>query len=474
MQLELLKQIVAELSEKLANARIDKIFQPAADILLFRLWDGRVNRQLLISAKANEGRIHLTTIKYPNPFTPPRFCQLLRSRIGRILNIELLNDDRIVSLQCSGPKGESTLIVELTGARCNMILLDFDQRIIDSLHRINPGEGGRQLVNGKLYELPAKSLNRWEQEYLEPNSADRLSACEFVDKLYNSGNGNEKGSDLRSVLLAEVAKQRKKLGRRLENIRKEQGRQENAEEFKQIGELLLANFQQLKKGMKEIALVDLYAQSPKEVVVSLKGHLNPQENAEYYFKRYKKAQRGVAHSARRYLETQQELEWLDSVTFQLHESVSAQEIEEIAAECKRNGLLQNKKDRFGKKRIESGLKLQETTSPNGFKIIWGKNNRQNDYLTSRIMKPKDLWFHVHQGPGAHVLLKGDGSMTGIKEEDLTRAAAIAAGYSKIRENSKVEVIMAEPKNVHKPKGAKPGLVSVKEYKTLMVEPLRLS
>ncbi len=135
MQYEVLKKVVAELAEVLPNARIGKIHQPAADILCLRLRAGQKNLRLLISANPAHCRIHLTAVNFANPASPPRFCQLLRSRISRILSIQLINDDRIVSIRCSGPRGEASLLVELTGRSCNLVLLDAGAAIIDALHR---------------------------------------------------------------------------------------------------------------------------------------------------------------------------------------------------------------------------------------------------------------------------------------------------------------------------------------------------
>ncbi|RLB75249.1 MAG: hypothetical protein DRH06_08335, partial [Deltaproteobacteria bacterium] len=105
MKLDLIKHVVAELAEPLADARVSKIYQPAPEIILFKLWNGRETLRLLLSAEVQKSRLHLTDRTWPNPHIPPRFCQLLRARITRIDSISVVNDDRIVQLECQGKQG---------------------------------------------------------------------------------------------------------------------------------------------------------------------------------------------------------------------------------------------------------------------------------------------------------------------------------------------------------------------------------
>ena len=473
MQIDLLKMVVAELAEKLPNARVAKIHQPAADVLIFRLWNGRENLRLLISAAANSSRIHLTAASYPNPFTPPRFCQLLRARVTRILSIELLNGDRIVSIHCRGPKGEIHLVVELTGRGSNMLLIDADKVIIDSLRRVTGESCTRQIVPGKPYCLPEKNQAAMEETVISMEEVAGLSVNDAVDRFYTHGQRTENKSDLSAILKKSVASKRKKLERRLEAIAMDLRRQLDPEPLKQSGELLLANMHAVRRGMEAVEILNYYLHPPELVTILLDSRLGPQDNAEAYFKRYKKAKRGLLHSQRRRQETQDELDWLASVDYLLNEAAGAADIEELAAECRQSGLLSAAADRYVKKPQNIVSAPHETLSPSGFKILWGRNNKQNDYLTSKVLKATDLWLHAYQCPGAHVVLKAASSFEAVPVEDLLYAAALAAGYSRARQDNKVEVMIAEPKQVLKPKGARPGLVTVRQYKTLIVAPLRI-
>ncbi len=471
MDLELLKKVVAELAAVLSPARIDKIHQPAAGLLLFRLWNGRENLRLLVSAEPGSSRLHLTEAEYPNPAAPPRFCQLLRARLSRILTIQILNDDRIVALDCQGPKGETRLILELTGVEGNLLLVDADNRIIDLLVRKPELQGGRALRPGAIYTFPDKpASNRQAAELLVPLSESSINAS--VDAHYRRETDMRSNTDLRGNLQRVLRRQQKKLRRRLENIALEQSRQEQAEGYKQQAELLLANLSAVKPGAECLEVLNYYLEPAQMVIIRLDKRLNPQQNAEQYFKLYKKAKRGVEHSQRRAEETQAEIDWLDSLEFQLQETTAAVEVEAIAAECRQNGLLAQTKDRHAKKPPAAGSKPLEAQSPSGLKILLGRNNRQNDDLSTKSLKAGDLWFHVHRYPGAHVILKAAGGRQ-LGEDDRRYAAALAAGYSKAKDSSRVEVMQAEAGAVRKPKGSRPGLVRVSAYKIIVVQPQRL-
>jgi predicted ribosome quality control (RQC) complex YloA/Tae2 family protein len=224
--------------------------------------------------------------------------------------------------------------------------------------------------------------------------------------------------------------------------------------------------------MTEVVLQNYYLQPPESQSISLDPLLSPQQNAEKYFWRFKKGKRGQEHSQRRLDETQSELEWLQQLDYQLKDAVKNSDIEEIAAELREAGLLKDK-NRLHSKRTLQPSKPHEAVSPSGFRVLWGRNNRQNDEISTRVLKKGDFWFHVQGAPGAHVVLKVDQSQLELTDEDLSYAASLAAGYSKSREDHKVKVMITEAGSVHKPKGAKPGLVNVLQYKTLIVKPLRL-
>ncbi|MDB4609668.1 NFACT family protein [Verrucomicrobia bacterium] len=464
MEYLLLTKIVEELQQELLPASVAKIYQPNADLLVFKLWNGRTSQRLLLSADSGKGRIHLTNRDRLNPDRPPRFCQLLRARVARIRAIELLNQDRILQLSCEGERGNCCLIVELIGAATNMILVDDNQTIIDCLKR---DQRGRDLTAGASYCLPAKKLNQSEHKPL-PVLADGQSWSEYVEQQQDML--AVIGQDFQTDLHKTVTKQLKKLRKRLQRLEQELESQQDADSYKQQGELLLANLHQLKRGMERIEVVDYYSTTGASRTIALDSALTPQENAGKYFKRYRKLSRGVDHCLRRFDETHAELEWLEQLEFQLSSELEKNDLEDIAEELRRSGLLKELPS-LHRRRTTSAAKPSECVSPSGHRVIWGRNNRQNDEVSMRILKHGDLWYHAKDLPGSHVVLKACDDLP-FTDEDRTFAASIAAGYSKARHAAKVEVSEADAKSISKPKGAKPGLVTLKSYKSLMVEPLR--
>jgi predicted ribosome quality control (RQC) complex YloA/Tae2 family protein len=473
MHFELIVNVVEELSTHIAGAKISKVYQPAENLIIIKYWDGRTTHRLLLCADSKKSRIHLTDEEYLNPSTPPRFCQLLRSRLTKLLSIEVLNDDRIVQIVGTGKHGHCSLIVELTGKTSNMVLIDADGVVIDCLKRSSTDGEGRGNQPGAMFVLPEKlNLDTEAVSRAQLVRKESQSWNQCVEKYYKDGFVVSDNQDLKKQLVLTVNNQMKKLNKRLKNIEIELDKQQNSEQVKQQGELVLANLHQIKRGMVSIHLENYYLNPPEAVTVTLDPLLSPQKNAEKYFQKYKKFKKGLEHSQRRLDETKTELEWIQQLEFQLSDNVKTSDIEEIAQELREAKLLKEK-NRLHHRRTQQESKPFESLSPKGFKVFWGRNNRQNDFISTKVLKSGDLWFHVYHAPGTHVVLKSSGSNMLFTDEDKVYAASIAAGYSKLKNDTKVEVMQATAESVKKPKNSRPGLVSVQKHSTLLVKPLRI-
>ncbi len=472
MEYHLLKKIVAELKPLLAPARISKIHQPEAELFVLRLRSGHDNLRLLISVKSGDHRLHLTTREWLNPHQPPRFCQLLRARVSRINHIALVNDDRVVQLECSGPKGVCSLMIEMTGATGNLLLLDQQGVIIDVLKRDAGQNSQRPLQAGTIYRYPQKKQIDHAASEPMPGLPEEFSTwSEYLEQQSVAAKAGETQQGLQQRLRQVIMRQQKKLNRRLTKIHQELSRQQDAQQDKIKGDLLLANLYQLNRGQTHVCLPNMFSTTGENIDIELDSTLSPQHNAQKYFKKYKKSIRGIEHSRRRLEETCLELQWLAELLYQLEDMAEPTDLETINSELDEAGLLKNAGHRH-KKRTRVVSEPHELISPSGITILRGRNNRHNDLLSGRQLKSGDLWFHAGNCPGAHVLLKTSAVSVAPTEKDINYAAAIAAGYSKARFDTKVEVMMATAENVSRPKGARPGLVTVKKYKTLIVEPFR--
>ncbi len=284
----------------------------------------------------------------------------------------------------------------------------------------------------------------------------------------------ESVKDLSSRLSAVISKQRKRLKKRLEHINEESERQADPERFRIIGDLLLANLHLFKRGADSVEVEDYYQSPPVKVSIELDSKSTPQENAERYFKLYRKAKRSGEHHARRLQDTKDEQEWLDQAELSLEEAASGDDLYQVQLELETAGMLKQTKGQLGKRQaVRPEDQLYRAVTLSGWQLFWGKNSRTNDYVSRHMTGPQDLWFHAKGMPGAHLVLKCGDSVEKVSDEDLHYAASFAAGYSKGKDDSKVEVIVAKGRAVKKPKGARPGLVTVETYRTLMAAPKRL-
>jgi predicted ribosome quality control (RQC) complex YloA/Tae2 family protein len=536
--------VVAECNARLAGARVNKVFQPSADEIYFRLWTGAGDAQLYLLARPQQARFHLTARNYPNPFTPPRFCQLLRARLARLLRFEQVGGDRLVLIDCAGrDRSGYRLLVDLR-PKPNLVLLDEAGRIIDLLKRGGagerpgdsyawPNEMRLRLTAERVPDIPpecsdSQRFRDWLLNGLAPVSklvADDMAAC--VKRGERPGDvlqryladlaaarwlprrllieGREVLSvqpvyALESAVLAEYAsvsealdqveadlpaggvkaelartvrKELKRFRKRLEQITADYAAVENIEPLQHTGNLLLANLHRARRGMPELEVDDYAADPPARVSIPLDPRLTPQENAEQLFKKARKRRRGEEHYVRRLAETRAEIDWLESMELAIEETAEPLELDDLKKQLATAGYLQRRAEPARRQGRAATSEYLEAVSPSGYQVVWGRNPRENDRISRELAAADDLWLHARNLPGCHLLLRRAGRSGDIPEADVLFAAALAAGYSRGRQDSKVEVIVAPAQEVRKPKGARPGLVTVNTFRTVVVKPKRM-
>lgn len=300
-----------------------------------------------------------------------------------------------------------------------------------------------------------------------PNTKKMTSISEVLDTFYSSQDRQErlrqKKSDLIRVLNNVIERCSKKLAIHHDTLRDVAGR----EKLKLYGELITANIYCIPKNTKTVSLSNFYSDQGENIEIPLDENLLPQENAQRFFKKYAKAKTTYTYTVRQLENTQKELEYLESVLLLLENCISHQEIDEVRQELAEQGYMILKKKPGPKKKAVMSEPLHFKSS-DGFDILVGKNNRQNDRLTLKLASSNDIWLHTKNIPGSHVIVKK--SVGEISENALKEAAMLAAWYSKARMSSNVAVDFTAVKNVNKPSGAKPGMVIYVNYKTIMVTP----
>jgi predicted ribosome quality control (RQC) complex YloA/Tae2 family protein len=282
------------------------------------------------------------------------------------------------------------------------------------------------------------------------------------------------------VVKRQMAEQKQALSKRLRQlISRLQRRRDNLigdrEGFqkdlgaKDLGDLLTANYPRLRKGMREVEALDYCQDPPRPIFIPLEESLDPSGNVQRYFKKYKKAKRGLEMASQRMEEAEREITYLESVLFEVEEAEDAEEVETIRRELEEERIVSvPKKQKAGKEKKEVSIPVRRFRSSEGLEIFCGKHNLGNDYLLRHLAKDNDLWFHSQGVPGSHVLLKVGRGEPGL--QSILEAAAIAAHYSRGRGSTRVPVDYTLVKNVRRPRGAKPGMVTYYHQKTILAKP----
>lgn len=260
----------------------------------------------------------------------------------------------------------------------------------------------------------------------------------------------------------------KKNYKKLQNLHQDMDNSKKNEKNKLYGDLITANIYMIEKGMEEVSLVDYTDPEMKTVRVHLKVNETPSQNAQRFYKKYNKGKRAQIQLAEQIKTTEEQVYYLESLTGGLDQSTELNELDEIRHEFMHSEF--NKKgltSKEAKKKIAASKPLHFISSE-GFDIYVGKNNYQNDYISTRLGVDEDCWLHVKDIPGSHVLVVANGRF--ITEDTLLEAGMLAAWHSKAKNSENVPVDYVEFKYLKKPKKSKPGMVIFTNQNTMYVTP----
>lgn len=556
-----------EFEDRLLGSRIYKIAQPEKDELMLTLKTPDGQCRLLISADASLPFLYLTDTNKTSPAQAPGFCMLLRKHIqnGRITAIRQPSLERILMFDIDhlnemGDMCRKTLVVEIMGKHSNIIFLDDENMIIDSIKHISSAVSSvREVLPGRDYFIPntqnkSDPLSITREEFTELISAKPMPAAKAIyssltgfspvmaeELLFRSGldssmpassftedelmhlynnflwltdsiksggfkpnmilknnapvefaaieltqYGNpetrtspsmsvilndyyamrnavtrirQKSADLRRIVATVLERNVKKYDLQLKQLKDT----EKKDKYRIYGELLNTYGYSAQPGARSLEADNYY--TGEKITIPLDPELTASENAKRYFDRYGKLKRTEEALITQTEETHDEIMHLESISASLDIALKESDLTEIRQELEQAGYLR-KKGTGRAKELKS--KPFHYVSSDGFHIYVGKNNFQNDYLTFRFSNGNDWWFHAKKIPGSHVLVKTEGrELTDITFEE---AGALAAYYSKGREQDKVEIDYVQKKEVKKPAGAKPGFVVYYTNYSLVAEP----
>ncbi|MCI8590509.1 MAG: fibronectin/fibrinogen-binding protein [Clostridiales bacterium] len=256
-----------------------------------------------------------------------------------------------------------------------------------------------------------------------------------------------------------------RLTRKIELQTKELSQCNQKEEYKQYADLIHAHMYLIKRGMKSVRVQNYYSQSGELIDIPLNEQLSPAANAQWYYKKYNKAKVAQTELTKQIAIAKADLAYIYTVFDALTRAQTTAEIDEIRQELAEAGFAARKKGEVKQKTLGKPLSFIST---DGYRMLCGKNNMQNDQLTFKTADKNDYWFHVKNAPGSHVILCCNGEEP--PERAFTEAAKLAASHSKLADGENVPVDYTKVKNVKKPPGAKPGYVIYHTNWTAYVSP----
>ncbi|SEQ60168.1 Predicted component of the ribosome quality control (RQC) complex, YloA/Tae2 family, contains fibronectin-binding (FbpA) and DUF814 domains [Virgibacillus subterraneus] len=307
-----------------------------------------------------------------------------------------------------------------------------------------------------FHVLPISFLDGQEEVFSDTNH--------MLDNFY-SGKAErdrvkQQAKDLYQFIKNEKDKNQRKLKKHEKTIKKAEG----ADRYQRLGELLTANMHQVKQGDQSATVIDYYDPNQNEMIIELNPNKTPSENAQSFFKTYQKLKTSMKKVKQEIKKANNEIAYLEQLLQQI-DSAREADIEEIRDELREEGYLKRQKQ--GKKRKkEVKPEPEKFIATDGTPILVGKNNKQNEYVTTKLAHRDDIWLHTKNIPGSHVIIRDKEP----SEDTLLEAALLAAFFSKSQQSSSVPVDYTKIRHVKKPNGAKPGYVTYDNQKTLFVTP----
>lgn len=306
------------------------------------------------------------------------------------------------------------------------------------------------LTDGSLTSIKFESpSNLLEDFYYERDKVNRLQS---------------KSHDTQKVVLNNLDRVEKKLN----ILNKTLIDCEEKPKYNLYGELITSNIYNIKRGDKSVTVINYYSENGDTVEIPLDVNKTPSENAQKYFKKYNKLKKAEENALIQIELAEDEKTYLESVVTNIENADNYKELEDIRSELVETGYIAFKKSMKNKK--DKPSKPHHYLSSDGIDIYVGKNNIQNDYLTLKFAHNNDIWMHIKNIPGSHVIVKNTGN---VPDSTLLEAATLAAYYSKAKNSTKIPIDYTEVRNVKKiPKG-KPGMVTYSTNKTIYVDPKKL-
>jgi predicted ribosome quality control (RQC) complex YloA/Tae2 family protein len=305
-----------------------------------------------------------------------------------------------------------------------------------------------------------------------PSVSEAIEALDATEATEAVSQGAMSAAVLSADLIDETTRLTKAARKKVARIASDLDEARQAARFEQYGNLLMANLHAVPPGAAEVRVDDLFGNPGEKATIPLRTNRLPRENALDYLKRGKKGRRAEPILVQRLEDTRTRCEVLESSLVRLKQAETEDQVREVESEMRRGKLLGSK--RIGGRAAEaasrpSGPRPRRYKTEEGWTVLVGRNNKENDSLT-KASAGDDIFLHAHGCPGSHVILKREGRADMPSKDTLREAASLAAYWSKARNAGKVPVVYTEVRHVQKPRGAPPGLVTLRNEKSIMARP----
>lgn len=460
--------LVSEIAPLLIGRAPGKIFQLSHQSLAID-FGLREHGYLFVSVEPAAPRLYLIKrrVRDLEKASVPKsqFAMSMRKELAQktVTSVEKLPTDRVVTLTFAGPDdlGQPTqriLIAQLTGRSANLLLLNDEGAIAG---RLKETKGVGQMA-GEKYRPPGSEGNTRKKLSIKSfEKRDDESLSERLDQHYTS---LAESRGLESQLATARAHLQKEISRRTKLLKKLEGdlsEHSDAEQHKQIGDLLLANVATAKRVGGRLRLTNYFAEGAPEIEIEIDENLTIPEEASRRFELYSRSKRARVQIANRIKRVKAELAELEVKREEIETSPGTFADDSTPVLSERQAKAKSRETRVpGARRY---------VSSDGYEILVGRAASDNDNLTFKIAKPSDLWLHAADYPGSHVIVRNP-TRKEIPHRTIIEAAQLAAYFSQAGKAPKVDVHHTQRKFLSKPKGSAPGLVRMSRFKNVIVKP----
>ncbi|HEX3018488.1 MAG TPA: NFACT RNA binding domain-containing protein [Caproicibacter sp.] len=469
---------VNELGDEITLTLVMEVMGRYSNIILVDGEGKIIDALKRVDAAMSSERLVLPGIPYRLPPPQDKLCLLTAGRdeiVERVCSVPdgtELSKALLSSLQGVSPvvcrelqhrtgRGRDLKIAEMT-PELKERLSFFLGRLADTLNNI---DGSPYMAVGQSRKPMDFSFFSIEQYGTAAIVSRMGSFSELLDAFYGERDRIERMHIRSQDLLRILTTASDRLSRKINNQQAELERCAKRDELRVCGDLLSANLYRLEKGQSCVELQNFYEESQPMVKIRLDPAHTPSQNAQKYYKEYRKAKTAEEILTVQIEGAKQELAYLDTVFEELSRAANERDLSEIRAELTEQGYIRAQK---GAKKQNQTQGAMQFRSSDGFQILVGRNNRENDILTLKQAKKTDLWFHTKNIPGSHVVLFLQGKK--VTPGAISDAAMLAACFSRGRESSNVAVDYTEVRHVSKPQGSKPGMVIYVNNKTIFAVP----